>query len=160
MNNELSYWAGEPVGKSEFLPVIGPVQEKAFNQQIIREAFKDCGIWPVDGSKIVDNLAIQAWEQIPDIYAPDLCKLLPLRPLRYYLHLVLISHLQRRFRRLRGIRQSYSGIFNGYLNINELPLSTWLWQMIQSVKSRPPRKPPYGANILSDMLSHLVRMVY
>jgi hypothetical protein len=62
MNNKLSYWAGEPVGKSEFLHVIRPVREKAFNQWIICEAFKDYGIWPVDGSKIVDNLAIQAWE--------------------------------------------------------------------------------------------------
>jgi hypothetical protein len=72
INNDLSYWAGEPVGKSEFLRVIGPVREKAFNQRIIRGAFKDRGIWPVDGSKIVDNLTIQAWEQIPDIYMPDL----------------------------------------------------------------------------------------
>jgi hypothetical protein len=72
INNELSYWAGEPVGKSEFLQVIGPVREKAFNQRIIREAFKDRGIWPVNGSKIVDNLAAEAFERIPDIYAPDL----------------------------------------------------------------------------------------
>jgi hypothetical protein len=72
INNELSYWAGEPVGKSEFLRVIGPVREKAFNQRIIREAFKDRGIWPVNGSKIVDNLAAEAFERIPDIYAPDL----------------------------------------------------------------------------------------
>jgi hypothetical protein len=72
INNELSYWAGEPVGKSEFLRVIGPVREKAFNQRIIREAFKDRGIWPVNGSKIVDDLAAKAYEQIPDIYAPDL----------------------------------------------------------------------------------------
>ena len=57
MNNELSYWAGEPVGKSEFLHMIGPVREKAFNQRIIREAFKDRGIWPVN-SKIADDLAI------------------------------------------------------------------------------------------------------
>jgi hypothetical protein len=42
MNNKLSYWAGEPVGKSEFLRVIRPVWEKAFNQWIICEAFKDC----------------------------------------------------------------------------------------------------------------------
>ena len=70
INNDLSYWAGEPVGKSEFLRVIGPVREKAFNQRIIRGAFKDRGIWPVDGSKIIDNLA--AWEEIPDIYAPNL----------------------------------------------------------------------------------------
>ena len=72
INNDLSYWAGEPVGKSEFLRVIGPVREKTFNQRTIRGAFKDRGIWPVNGSKIVDNLTIQAWEQIPDIYMPDL----------------------------------------------------------------------------------------
>jgi hypothetical protein len=29
-------------------------------------------IWPVNGSKIVDDLAAKAFEQIPDIYAPDL----------------------------------------------------------------------------------------
>ncbi|KAF4236562.1 hypothetical protein CNMCM8980_009552 [Aspergillus fumigatiaffinis] len=81
MNNELSYWAGEPVGKSEFLRVIGPVREKAFNQRIIREAFKDRGIWPVNG-KIADDLAIQAWERIPDIYAPDLDETTPSTPCR------------------------------------------------------------------------------
>jgi hypothetical protein len=81
MNNELSYWAGELVGKSEFLRVIGLVREKAFNQWIIREAFKDCGIWPVNGSKIVDDLAAKAFKQIPDIYAPDLdTPSTPLRP--------------------------------------------------------------------------------
>jgi hypothetical protein len=45
----------------------------AFNQRIIYEAFKDHGIWPVN-SKIADDLAIQAWERIPDIHAPDLNK--------------------------------------------------------------------------------------
>ncbi|KAK9577981.1 hypothetical protein V6Z92_010309 [Aspergillus fumigatus] len=79
MNNELSYWAGEPVGKSEFLHMIGPVREKAFNQRIIREAFKDRGIWPVN-SKIADDLAILLWEGIPDIYAPDLGKMTPSTP--------------------------------------------------------------------------------
>jgi hypothetical protein len=79
MNNELSYWAGEPVGKSEFLWVIGLVWEKAFNQRIIREAFKDCGIWPVNG-KIADDLAIQAWERILDIYVPDLDETTPSTP--------------------------------------------------------------------------------
>jgi hypothetical protein len=59
--------------------VIGPVQEKAFNQRIIREAFKDCGIWPVN-SKIADDLAIQAWQQIPDIYTPDLDETTPSTP--------------------------------------------------------------------------------
>ena len=70
MNNKLSFWAGKPVGKSEFLRVIGPVREKAFNQRIIRESFKDRGIWPVDGSKIINNLANQL--VIPDLIAPDL----------------------------------------------------------------------------------------
>jgi hypothetical protein len=69
-NNDLSFWAGEPVGKSEFLRIIGPIREKAFNQRIIRESFKDRGIWPVNGSKIVDNLANQL--VIPDLIAPDL----------------------------------------------------------------------------------------
>lgn len=80
MNSELSYWASEPVGKSEFLWVIGPVQEKAFNQWIIREAFKDRSIWPVNGSKIVNDLATKVWEQIPDIYAPHLDETTPSTP--------------------------------------------------------------------------------
>ncbi|KMK57386.1 transposase [Aspergillus fumigatus Z5] len=42
------------------------VQEKAFNQRIIREAFKDRGIWPVN--------------RIPDIYAPNLDKMTPSTP--------------------------------------------------------------------------------
>ena len=69
-NNDLSFWAGEPVGKSEFLRIIGPIREKAFNQRIIRESFKDRGIWPVNGSKIVENLANRL--VIPDLFAPDL----------------------------------------------------------------------------------------
>jgi hypothetical protein len=69
-NNDLSFWAGEPLGKSEFLRFIGPIREKAFNQRIIRESFKDRGIWPVDGSNIVNNLANQLI--IPDLIAPDL----------------------------------------------------------------------------------------
>jgi hypothetical protein len=73
MNNELSYWAGEPLGKPEILQMISPVQEKAFNHWIICEASRDCGLWPVN-SKIANELAIQAWEQVPDIYAPDLCE--------------------------------------------------------------------------------------
>jgi hypothetical protein len=79
VNNEHAFWAGEAVGKLEFLQVIRPVQEKAFNQQIIREAFKDCGIWPVN-SKIADDLAIQAWEQVPDIYTPNLDETTPSTP--------------------------------------------------------------------------------
>ena len=70
INNDLSYWAGEPMGKAEFLRVIGPVRTKAFNQRIIRESFKDRGIWPVDGTRVVSKLATQL--VIPDLTAPDL----------------------------------------------------------------------------------------
>jgi hypothetical protein len=70
MNNELSFWGGRPYGKSEFLQIIEPIRKKAFTQRIIRESFKDRGIWPVDGSKIIENLASQL--VIPDLYAPEL----------------------------------------------------------------------------------------
>jgi hypothetical protein len=70
MNNELSFWGGQVCGKSEFLRVIGPIRSKAFNQRIIRESFKDRGIWPVNGSEIVENLTSQL--VIPDLIAPDL----------------------------------------------------------------------------------------
>jgi hypothetical protein len=71
LNNEISYWAGEPMGKAEFLRVIGPVRSKAFNQRIIRESFKDRGIYPVDASKVLSKLS-NRWDTIPDLIAPDL----------------------------------------------------------------------------------------
>jgi hypothetical protein len=37
---------------------------------MIRESFRDRGIWPVNGEKIVDKLASKL--VIPDLYAPDL----------------------------------------------------------------------------------------
>jgi hypothetical protein len=49
MNNDLSFWGGQPYGKSDFLAIIGPIRQKALTQRIIRESFKDRGIWPVDG---------------------------------------------------------------------------------------------------------------
>ena len=42
-NNDLSFWAGEPVGKSEFLRIIGPIREKAFNQRIFANHSKIVG---------------------------------------------------------------------------------------------------------------------
>ena len=68
MNNDLSFWGGQPYGKSDFLAIIGPIRQKALTQRIIRESFKDRGIWPVDGSKIVKDLANQL--VIPDLYTP------------------------------------------------------------------------------------------
>jgi hypothetical protein len=67
INNEHAFWAGEPVGKAEFLRIIEPVRRKAFNQRIIREAFKDRGIFPVD-SKIAEELGKHVWEEIPELY--------------------------------------------------------------------------------------------
>jgi hypothetical protein len=71
LNNEISYWAGEPIGKAEFLRAIGPVRSKAFNQRIIRESFKDRGIYPVNASKVLSKLS-NGWDDIPDLIAPDL----------------------------------------------------------------------------------------
>jgi hypothetical protein len=73
LNNDISYWAGEPMGKAEFLRAIGPVRSKAFNQRIIRESFKDRGIYPVDASKVLSKLSNGSWDNIPDLIAPDLC---------------------------------------------------------------------------------------
>ena len=60
------------MGKAEFLRVIGPVRSKAFNQRIIRESFKERGIYPVDGSKVLSKLSNSWWDNLPDLIAPDL----------------------------------------------------------------------------------------
>lgn len=70
MNNELSFWAGQPVGKTEFLRVIGPVRSEAFNQRIIRNSFKERGIWPANGTDIIEKLAKQ--QELPILQAPNL----------------------------------------------------------------------------------------
>jgi hypothetical protein len=70
INNELAFWGGQPYGKSDFLAIIGPIRKKAFSQRIIRDSFRERGIYPVDGSKIVTDLNNQL--EIPDLYAPDL----------------------------------------------------------------------------------------
>ncbi|CEN59982.1 hypothetical protein ASPCAL02423 [Aspergillus calidoustus] len=68
-NNELSFWGGQPYEKAEFLQIIQPIREKAFTQRIIRESFKDRGIWPVNGELIVKQLANEA--ELPDIAIPE-----------------------------------------------------------------------------------------
>jgi hypothetical protein len=70
LNNELAFWGGQPYGKSDFLGIIGPIRKKVFTQRIIRESFKDRGIYPVDGSRIIANLTNQL--VIPDLITPDL----------------------------------------------------------------------------------------
>jgi hypothetical protein len=70
-NNELSFWGGRPYGKSDFLRIIGLIREKAFHPRIIRQSFKERGIYPVNSSQIVDNLANQQQDP-PTLYAPEL----------------------------------------------------------------------------------------
>jgi hypothetical protein len=72
INNELSFWGGQPYGKSDFLRIIQSIRERTFSQRIIRDSFKDRGIWPVNGCDIVDNLTTHLLEDFPDLYAPDL----------------------------------------------------------------------------------------
>lgn len=52
-NNEISYWAGKPTGKSEFLQVIGGIRNNALNKSMIRDSFRERGIYPTDGSEII-----------------------------------------------------------------------------------------------------------
>jgi hypothetical protein len=79
-NNEASYWAGQPYGKSDFLQMIGDVRKSAFNKRIIRESFKERGIYPVNGSKVVDNITNLL--DIPDLIMPGLgsCRSTPSPP--------------------------------------------------------------------------------
>jgi hypothetical protein len=67
MNNELSFWGGKPYGKADFLRIIQPIRARTFNQRIIRDSFKERGIWPVNGSSIVDRLTNQLYEDLSDL---------------------------------------------------------------------------------------------
>ena len=71
VNNELAYYAGQPAGKAEFLRVIAPVRERAFNARIIKESFRDRGIYLVYGEAIVQKLQHQEIE-LPELSASDL----------------------------------------------------------------------------------------
>ncbi|KAJ5130960.1 transposase [Penicillium bovifimosum] len=70
-NNEWSFWAGQPMGKAQFLRVIGPVRRDTFKKRVIRDSFNDRGIYPVDGSKVLNKIS-NGWDDIPDIDASDL----------------------------------------------------------------------------------------
>jgi hypothetical protein len=72
MNNELSFWGGRPYGKADFLRIIQPIREKTFHSRIIRDSFKDRGIWPVNGSDIVSNLFTGSLYGVPELLAPGL----------------------------------------------------------------------------------------
>ncbi|KAJ5379244.1 transcriptional regulator family: Centromere protein B DNA-binding region [Penicillium cosmopolitanum] len=59
VNNEMSYFAGMPAGKSEFLRVITRVRARTFNTRIIRDSFTERGIFPVNGKDIVKKLRMK-----------------------------------------------------------------------------------------------------
>jgi hypothetical protein len=56
--------------KSDFLWIIAPIRERAFNPRNIRQSFKDRGIYPVNGRQIVADLTTQM--VIPELYTPEL----------------------------------------------------------------------------------------
>ncbi|KAJ5908521.1 transposase [Penicillium taxi] len=64
-NNDISYWAGAPMMKTEFLRVIQPVRQKAFNPRIIRDSFKERGIYPVDSNKVLSGLTKRPEDPTP-----------------------------------------------------------------------------------------------
>ena len=70
-NNSISQWGGIPGRKADFLMDIVHVRNKTFNQRIIRNSFKERGIYPPDGSPIVQKLQ-DALPSIPELSAPDL----------------------------------------------------------------------------------------
>ena len=70
--DDVSYRAGKPIGKAEFLRMIEPVRLKAFKQRIIRESFKERGIYPVDDSKVLSKLSSGGWDDIPNPISSDL----------------------------------------------------------------------------------------
>lgn len=72
LNSEISYWAGKPMEKTELLQVIKRVRSKAFNQRIIRESFKERGVYPVDGNKVLSKLPEEVSDNTPDPISPDL----------------------------------------------------------------------------------------
>lgn len=50
-----------------------PVRLKVFKQRIIRESFKECGIYPVDGSEILSKLSNRYQYSILELIASYLC---------------------------------------------------------------------------------------
>ena len=69
INFLLMVYPGQPYSKNEFVRILGIIRKKVFNQRIIREAFRDRGIWPVDGTKVLDTLAAEP--VVPDRETPD-----------------------------------------------------------------------------------------
>ncbi|KAI3222258.1 transcriptional regulator family: Centromere protein B, DNA-binding region [Penicillium roqueforti] len=70
-NNLISQWGGIPAGKADFLKDIVSVRNKTFNQRIIRNSFKERGIYPPNGDPVIQKLQ-DTLPPISDLLAPDL----------------------------------------------------------------------------------------
>jgi hypothetical protein len=55
----------------DFIKDIVNVRNKTFNQRIIRNSFKERGIFPSDGSSIIQKLQ-KTLPPVPELYTPDL----------------------------------------------------------------------------------------
>ncbi|KAI9041211.1 uncharacterized protein KD926_007323 [Aspergillus affinis] len=70
-NNEIPQWTGKPGDKATFLKDIVAARAENFKQRRIRESFKERGIFPPNGSSIIEALE-DTLPPIPLISAPDL----------------------------------------------------------------------------------------
>ncbi|KAI9037743.1 uncharacterized protein KD926_000006 [Aspergillus affinis] len=70
-NNEIFQWTGKPGDKATFLKDIVAARAETFKQRRIRESFKERGIFPPNGSSIIEALE-DTLPPIPLISAPDL----------------------------------------------------------------------------------------
>lgn len=66
-NNDIAYRSGQPATQSELLQMIAKAREVC-NPRMIRDSFKERGIYPTDGKDIVEEL----WSQLQENSLPDL----------------------------------------------------------------------------------------
>jgi hypothetical protein len=70
-NNLIAQWGGIPGDKANFLRDIVDVRNKTFNPRLIRNSFKERGIFPTDGSSIIEAIQ-KTLPPEPVLSAPDL----------------------------------------------------------------------------------------
>lgn len=72
-NIRLSWLLGHPIGKADFLRIIGPVREQALKKSTIQAAFRERGVWPPNGpgaQAIIKKLEDRQ-PPVPDIEVPE-----------------------------------------------------------------------------------------
>ena len=70
MNNLIAQWSGVPGDKANFLYDIVAVREKTFTSRIIRNSFKERGIFPPDGSSIIEAIQNNI-PPVPEVFIPE-----------------------------------------------------------------------------------------